>query len=263
MYLTDYHTHTKLSPDGSVPLAEMAEAAVAAGLNELCITDHCDLLELYGEPVDHYDWPPALEQYAAVAPRYAGKLTIRLGLEFGMAHLNPEASRAILDRPELDFVLGSIHNLCPQKGGTDFYYVDYPDPAACYAALDDYFASMAQLAVTDFYDVLSHIIYPLRYMDHPISLDRYHDVLDGIFRAAAERGRGIEINTWRGRTLKEWLPVLKQFKARGGEIVTIGSDAHTTDGVGKGCEQACQLLAEAEFRYLATYEKRKPVFHTL
>ena len=195
MYLTDYHTHTKLSPDGSVPLAEMAEAAVAAGLNELCITDHCDLLELYGEPVDHYDWPPALEQYAAVAPRYAGKLTIRLGLEFGMAHLNPEASRAILDRPELDFVLGSIHNLCPQKGGTDFYYVDYPDPAACYAALDDYFASMAQLAVTDFYDVLSHIIYPLRYMDHPISLDHYHDVLDGIFRAAAERGRGIEINT--------------------------------------------------------------------
>ena len=81
MYFIDYHTHTKLSPDGSVPLADMADAAVAAGLNELCITDHCDLLELYGEPVDHYDWPPALEQYAAVAPRYAGKLTIRLGLE--------------------------------------------------------------------------------------------------------------------------------------------------------------------------------------
>lgn len=50
MYLTDYHTHTKLSPDGSVPLADMADAAVAAGLNELCVTDHCDLLELYGEP---------------------------------------------------------------------------------------------------------------------------------------------------------------------------------------------------------------------
>ena len=149
MYLTDYHTHTKLSPDGSVPLAEMAQAAVDAGLDELCVTDHCDLLGLYGEPEDHYDWPPALEQYAAAVPRYADRLTIRLGLEFGMAHLNPELSRAILNRPELDFVLGSIHNLCPEKGGTDFYYVDYPDPAACYAALDDYFASMAKLAATD------------------------------------------------------------------------------------------------------------------
>lgn len=263
MYLTDYHTHTRLSPDSQAPLSDMAEAAAAAGLDELCVTDHCDLLGLYGEPEDRYDWPSALEQYAAAAPRYAGRLTIRLGLEFGMAHLNPEASRAILDRPELDFVLGSIHNLCPEKGGTDFYYVDYPDDAACYAALDDYFASMALLAVTDFYDVLSHIIYPLRYMDHPISLDRYGDQLDTIFRAAAERGRGMEINTWRGRTLREWLPVLRQFKARGGEIVTIGSDAHTPDGVGKGSAAACALLKEAGFRYLATYEKRKPVFHTL
>ena len=253
MYLTDYHTHTERSPDSSAPLAEMAEAAVAAGLDELCVTDHCDLLGLYGEPVDGY----------AVAPRYAGKLTIRLGLEFGMGHLNPEASRAILNRPELDFVLGSIHNLCPEKGGTDFYYVDYPDDAACYAALDDYFTSMAQLAVTDFYDVLSHIIYPLRYMARPISLERYGDLLDTIFRAAAERGRGIEINTWRGRTLNEWLPILRQFKARGGEIVTIGSDAHTPDGVGKGSAAACALLKDAGFRYFATYEKRKAVFHTL
>lgn len=263
MYLTDYHTHTVLSPDSETPLSAMADAAVAAGLDELCVTDHCDLLELYGAPVDHYDWPPALEQYRQTAPRYAGKLTIRLGLEFGMPHLNPALSRTILDQPELDFVLGSVHNLCPERGGTDFYYVDYPDEAACYAALDDYFSSMAKLAVTDFYDVLSHIIYPLRYMDHPISLDRYGDQLDAIFQSAAERGRGIEINTWRGRTLKEWLPVLRRFQAKGGEIVTIGSDAHIPDGVGKGVREACQVLQEAGFRYLATYEKRKPIFHTL
>ena len=57
--------------------------------------------------------------------------------------------------------------------------------------------------------------------------------------------------------------VKELVKSQDPSIVTIGSDAHTTDGVGKGCEQACQLLAEAGFRYLATYEKRKPVFHTL
>ena len=263
MYCSDYHTHSQLSPDSSAPLEQMAQAAVEAGLDELCVTDHCDLLTLQGEPVERYDWPPAVAQYQAAAAQFSSGLTLKLGLELGMGHLNPAAAQTIVSQPELDFVLGSVHNQSPEKGGVDFYYVPYPDSAACYAALDDYFASMAQLAVTDFYDVLSHIIYPLRYMDHPISLDPYHDVLDGIFRAAAERGRGIEINTWRGRTLKEWLPVLKQFKACGGKIVTIGSDAHTTDGVGKGCEQACQLLAEAGFRYLATYEKRKPVFHTL
>ena len=45
MLLTDYHTHSVLSPDGNVPLARMADAAVAAGLGELCITDHCDLMD--------------------------------------------------------------------------------------------------------------------------------------------------------------------------------------------------------------------------
>ena len=258
MFLADYHTHTILSPDGSVPLADMADAAVAAGLNELCITDHCDLLELYGEPVDHYDWPPALEQYAAVAPRYAGKLTIRLGLEFGMAHLNPEVSRTILDRPELDFVLGSIHNLCPEKGGTDFYYVDYPDPAACYAALDDYFSSMAKLAVTDFYDVLSHIIYPLRYMDHPISLDRYRDQLREILRLAVHNGRSIEVNTYNGRTVDDWRPVLALYREVGGELVTVGSDAHSPENVAKGVREAYELLADTGFRYVTVYEKRVP-----
>ena len=262
MYYTDYHTHTQVSPDSDAPLSAMAEAAIAAGLDELCITDHCDLLELYGQPVDHFDWTPSLQQYREALPRYTGRLKLRLGLELGMAHLNPTLSQQILDRPELDFVLGSVHNLCPEQGGTDFYYVDYPDMEACYRALDDYFHSMSLLAVTDFYDVLSHIIYPLRYMDFPISLERYTDVLRTIFRSAAERGRGIELNTWRGRTLNEWLPVLKLFKSCGGEIITIGSDAHSPDGVGKGVQEACALVQEAGFRYLATYKARKPVFHT-
>ena len=55
MYLTDSHTHTLRSPDSDAPLAQMARAAVAAGLAELCVTDHCDLLGLYGEPVRDYD----------------------------------------------------------------------------------------------------------------------------------------------------------------------------------------------------------------
>ena len=46
MYCSDYHTHSQLSPDSSAPLEQMAQAAVEAGLDELCVTDHCDLLTL-------------------------------------------------------------------------------------------------------------------------------------------------------------------------------------------------------------------------
>ena len=177
--------------------------------------------------------------------------------------MDPAAAAAICARPEADFILGSIHNLCPEKGGTDLYYVPYPDEAACHAVLDDYFASMALLAATDFYDVLAHIIYPLRYMDVPVSLDRYEGRLRAILRTAVERGRGVEINTCRGHTLAEWRPVLALYRACGGEIVTVGSDAHTPGDVGKGIRSACALLADCGFRYVCTYEKHKPVFHKL
>ena len=263
MYLTDYHTHTLRSPDSDAPLAQMASSAVSAGLAELCVTDHCDLLSVDGEPKRGYDWPPALAQYRAEKTNFAGQLTIRLGMELGMAHLDPPAARAILGQPELDFVLGSVHNLRPEKGGTDFYYVPYPDEAACHAALDDYFTSMAALAPTDLYDVLAHIIYPLRYMSFPVSLERYYDRILSILRAAAEGGRGMEVNTYRGRTVAEWAPILELYRQAGGEIVTVGSDAHTPEGVGRGVREALELLATHGFRYVCTYEKRKPIFHKL
>lgn len=263
MYLTDYHTHSSISFDGHAPMAEMAAAAEQAGLDELCITDHCDFLDEHGMPNRAFNWDASCAQFReALAGRRAG-FTLRLGLEFGMPHLDPAAAAAICARPEADFILGSIHNLCPAKGGTDLYYVPYPDEAACHAVLDDYFASMALLAATDFYDVLAHIIYPLRYMDVPVSLDRYEGRLRAILRTAVERGRGVELNTCRGHTLAEWRPVLALYRACGGEIVTVGSDAHTPGDVGKGIRSAYALLADCGFRYVCTYEKHKPVFHKL
>ena len=71
MYYIDYHTHTRLSPDGEVPLTSMAEAAVQAGLAELCVTDHYDLVDQDGKPEPNaYDWGAALEQWREAAERF-------------------------------------------------------------------------------------------------------------------------------------------------------------------------------------------------
>ena len=48
MYLSDYHTHSRLSFDAHAPLSELAEAAADAGLDELCVTDHFDFLDENG-----------------------------------------------------------------------------------------------------------------------------------------------------------------------------------------------------------------------
>ena len=79
----------------------------------------------------------------------------------------------------------------------------------------------------------------------------------------AQAGRAIEVNTWCGRTVTQWQPLLELYRDCGGEIVTVGSDAHTPADVGKGVRAACALLRECGFRRVCTYEKHQPVFHTL
>ena len=145
MYLIDYHTHTRLSPDSEAPLAEMAQAAVRAGLSELCVTDHYDLLELDGTPAAApCDWAPAVEQ------------------------------------------------------------------------------------------------------------------LREILRLAVHNGRSIEVNTYNGRTVDDWRPVLALYREVGGQLVTVGSDAHSPENVAKGVREAYELLADTGFRYVTVYEKRVP-----
>ncbi|MCQ4808340.1 PHP domain-containing protein, partial [Intestinimonas massiliensis] len=81
-YFIDYHTHSQLSPDSSVPLEQQAEAADRSGLSELCITDHYDTVGLHGGPMEPYVWAPAVEQFQRVRAQFQGRLTLRLGLEF-------------------------------------------------------------------------------------------------------------------------------------------------------------------------------------
>ena len=44
MYLADDHTHTRFSPDAHSSMTAMAQAAMAAGLDEICFTDHVEPL---------------------------------------------------------------------------------------------------------------------------------------------------------------------------------------------------------------------------
>lgn len=263
MYLTDYHCHSILSPDGQVPLAVMAEHAAAAGIAEVCITDHFDLLTQDGERVYDYDWVPALDQYRETAPQFEGRVKLRLGLEFGSGHIDPATAGKILSRPELDFVIGSLHNYSPERGGKDFFFLDYAGPEDCRRALDDYFDSMERLVPSEHYDVLGHIIYPLRYMKGLVTIDPWLDRIHEILRAAVSAGKGIEVNTYRGKTVADWTPVLERYRDVGGEIVTVGSDAHDPAYAGAGVREAYELLKSLGFRYVTVFEKRRPVMVTL
>ena len=262
MLLCDCHTHSICSPDGNVPILEMARAAKAAGLGELCITDHCDLLNGGGERTLNYDWAPVLEQYAQARQLEDESFALRLGLELGGAQVSPAHAEAILAGAELDFVIGSVHNKSEALGGSDFYYVSYTSPRLCHELLDDYFDSLLAVARLGLYDSLGHLIYPLRYMNRRdgqgVTLEPHLPVIREILAAVIESGRSLEVNTYCGRTVEDWREVLVLYHEMGGRRVTLGSDAHHPENVGRGMAEACALLRELGFGEVTVYRRRQP-----
>lgn len=266
-YLADCHNHTVCSSDGSEPLERMVAAAAAAGLSLLCPTDHLDLLGRGGKVLEEWDWTPLLAQYQRVCAACPKGLELRLGVELGAPNLYPERTRELLSGTELDLVIGSMHNIKPKHGGLDFIELSYPDGAACAAALDDYFDSLLTLSRMEEIDVIGHIPYVLRYMNgrdgNRITLEPWRERIRAVLKSAADRGAGIEINTNRGRDVEQYRAILADFRDVGGEIVTLGSDAHLAADVGKGIAQAADLLRELGFTRYTVYRRRKPEFISL
>lgn len=52
--------------------------------------------------------------------------------------------------------------------------------------------------------------------------------------------------------------MLKWYRELGGEIITIGSDAHRKEDIGEGVYKACNMLQDLGFTGIYVFEKRVP-----
>ncbi|MGI6028047.1 MAG: histidinol-phosphatase HisJ family protein [Candidatus Heteroscillospira sp.] len=268
--LTDFHIHSTASPDAHDSMADMALAAYEHGARLVCFTDHIDLDDYRtGRPnPDCFDsFPEMQRQYALALAAAPPELELRLGIELGEAHHNPELARRIAGTPELDFVLGSLHNL---RDTLDFSALRYISMADCREFLGRYVRELLELSRLDFYDVMAHIGYTRRYMlrdgfDLALTMENHGDELDAIFRNLINSGRGIEMNCsgLRNPGIQDTLPALpliRRYRELGGEIITLGSDAHRCADAAVGNSRGMELLREAGFGYCTIFRQRKPEF---
>lgn len=270
MYRSDYHLHTLISSDSPASLEQHALSALEVGLHELCVTDHWNLLDQQGNHLPHTrDWTDSITQCHQARQQFSDRLEIRLGIEVGNGEIDPTAISEGLTQAgkNLDFVIGSLHNMSLQSGGMGIFTAakQCQHPEEGIALLDDYMDTLNALAATDTFDVIGHVIYPLRYLpaQWQLTLDPYEEQLRTLFQTLVQKGKGIEFNTTQGHTIEEWTDVLKLYRKCGGEIITIGSDAHRPGQVGAGFQDAAALLQSLGFQRYATYRNRNPEFHSL
>ena len=205
MYLADYHTHSATSPDGQLTVSELAEAAVRAGLDEICVTDHVDTV-LWGDhrPREHFDWSRLLRELPEARETYTGRLAIRLGAELGEAPMGFDRAEKLLgEAPKLDFVIGSVHMAGEKFKHFDLYYIEKNSETYYHRVIDSYLEDVLRLARWGRFSVLGHLTLPLRYMNENLgeqmTFDGHYDQCREIFRALIESGCGIECNTNRGQ----------------------------------------------------------------
>ena len=270
MYLADCHMHSRISPDGRDSMTALAEAAAAAGLDEICFTDHVEPIVWGGTDLrGPYDWSAMEAEFAAAKAAMGDRIVLRLGIELGDACWDVSHTEALLaDAPPLDFVIGSVHMLSRRYGGLDLYYFDPKTEEEAHAGIADYLDRVEAMAQWGAFDVLGHLTLPLRYLNGDrgweLSMDRFEDKIAGIFAILDSKGIGIELNTNRGNTPlpdEKWLRLYKDTASE--PIVTLGTDAHSARFVGCAVRERQDLLRKCGFTRFCTFEGRKPVWHSL
>lgn len=265
----DYHTHNHISFDAKATLQEHCEAALQKGFTEFALTNHyeLDLVESGKEKAPDL----ALEEIELqeARERYAGRLTILRGIEIGQPDYDSVAAKKLVDAREYDIVLGSLHN---GLHGLDFYYMkpeEYTEGQLC-ELWEAYLVLLAKIARTADIDVLTHILYPVRYVPAERSACFSMDLVrfEPIFKALIERGIALELNTAAIRkgamtTPDPGLKILKFYRALGGEYISIGSDAHVACDLGANFDDACELAKAAGFTHLTTFRKRQKIMEAL
>lgn len=265
--ICDLHTHSKYSFDGIASIEELCSASSERGVEILAITDHCDLL----------DGPEGISAYLAVEEARAQEFfslrehgqtpDLLWGIEIGNAIDCPQETSGFLQARSFDFVIGAIHFL---PDGSDIYKLPYPDAASIDAMFRSYFDSMLQLVRLGGFDTLAHLDYPLRVLARKVpspTVSQYREMIEPILAGLVAQNIALELNTrgtydWQNRVgPEEW--VLRRYRELGGELVTIGSDAHTTKYVGAGYQEAAELLQKTGFSAYTIYRNRKPQQITL
>jgi histidinol-phosphatase (PHP family) len=265
--MIDLHVHSTCSADGASDIMAYARQAAALGLAVVGFCEHVDFDprdRAYGFlDVGRYD----LEIGAARGDGHGVRLcqgveiTYQAGLE--------DKIRTWLAGRRWDYVVASVHlvdyadgwAIISEPGAVEGYFVRHSQEEAYVP----YFEELLRAAQSGLGNVLGHLDLIKRYgAAHYGTLKPalFEDEIREVLRAAAETGVGLEINTsgWRQAPAEPYpgLEILRWYRDLGGEVLTVGSDAHHVDHLGAGIPEALALARAAGFRAVAAFEAGRP-----
>lgn len=255
----DCHIHTSFSGDSDTPPREQIEKAISLGMKRICITDHHDY-DVVSDIDFNLDFPKYFEEMSRLREEYRDRLDICTGVEMGLqSHISGYLEELSKSYP-FDYIIGSVHFV----DGLDPYYDEYFDTHGGNAYERFFEVTLKRIKKINCFDALGHLDYIVRYGQKrglKYSYMEFSEYIDPILKLLTQEGKALECNTGAlARGMTETNPckeVFLRYRELGGELVTLGSDAHSPESLGICFERAGEMLKDCGFKYYAVYRGRK------
>lgn len=265
--LSDCHVHSSFSPDSNSDPEQMIESAIEKGLPVICFTDHEDKDNFIEGPEFVIDTDAYFKRMKELQQKYKEQIDIRIGVEIGLLPHLGDFYKEYTQKYPFDFVIGSVHLVDEM----DPYYPElFQDKTDRQVYERTFIQTLKDIDSINDYDTLGHLDYVVRYgknKELEYSYEHFSDYIDEILRKLIYKGKGLELNT---AGFKYGLPfahphpdVLKRYKELGGEIITIGSDAHKPEHLAYSFDKVSDILKNCGFEYYTEFKQRKKIFKKL
>jgi len=258
--MIDYHLHTPLCCHASGSLEEYLEEAERKKLSEIGFADHFPLGLLGYTPRNQVTMnPDELEDYIRQVEKLktlSSDVTIKLGVEVDYIPGTETKLSDLLDTYSFDYTIGSVHFM----DGWDFthpvYAKDYENKniESLYCR---YFELVRDACCTGLFDIIGHIDV-IKKFGYRLP-DKLTPLWLEIVSLLGSTGTVLELNTaGRDALIGEFYPDTDLLKACRAENVpvTLGSDAHGPDQVGRYFNEAINILRAAGYSELTVFNRR-------
>lgn len=247
----DYHIHSLGHGDRKHILSELRpfiHKAEELKLRDIGFADH----DRYLENINFKNYEQLKMEYS--------HLNIRVGLEFEyFPHLVDDMSR-VIQMHSFDYTIGSVHFL----GDWNF---DHPDHMNQYAKwnVEDfyikYFQTLLNCIETGLFNIAGHIDLA-KVFNYRLEQSKVRKLAEPVLDAIKHQGMAMEINT--GGLYKpanELYPSLDIIKiaVKVGIPLTISSDAHRYEDVGRDSWTVVKILKELGVKWVAGFNKGQMV----
>jgi histidinol-phosphatase (PHP family) len=254
----DNHNHFLMAGD----IDAMVAAAERAELSDIVFSEHNFHLDEAREAIPYLAarWTPEgpplplaryVEEVRAAGER--SRVRVLLGLEVDVRPEDEAFERATdaftARRDDWDVVLGSVHTMSDDVSVQDEPVAMSPDDAWA-----DYLARVTVAAGSGRFDVISH---PVRLgYSVPGIPAAVPSLLAGVARVAASEGVAVEVNGADLGRRPDLVGLLVEILAEHDAPISLGSDAHLPNSVGRA-RGVLPLLRERGVKRIARFERRR------